>query len=300
MEGRGAIMTDASKPNVLLDLDDPTDADSINKACIYEGKRNVLGVRVDAVNYQGAVNKIIAAARQGKKLSVSALAVHGVMTGVLDETHRYRLNRLDMVCPDGQPVRWAINLLYKLKLPDRVCGPELMIRVCERAAQEGLPIYLYGSRPDTLEALTKNLCDRFPKLIIAGSQPSRFRQVSVEEKQQIVEDIRKSGAAMVFVGLGCPRQEVWVYEYSQDLSMPVMAVGAAFDFHAGRISQAPKFMQRWGLEWFYRLMQEPTRLWRRYVFLNPLYISLFILQFFKIVYFDPANATPPRDEMRYG
>jgi exopolysaccharide biosynthesis WecB/TagA/CpsF family protein len=273
---------------------------TIEPILIDSGKQNVLGVRVDAVNYEAAVHKIIAAARQQRKLSVSALAVHGVMTGVLDETHRYRLNRLDLVCPDGQPVRWAINLLYKKGLPDRVCGPELMLQICERAAQEGLPIYLYGSRPETLKALIKNLHQHFPQLIIAGCQPSRFRQISLEEKQQIVEEIRQSGAAMTFVGLGCPRQEVWVYEYSQDLPMPVMAVGAAFDFHAGNLSQAPKFMQRWGLEWFYRLMQEPTRLWRRYVFLNPLYISLFILQFFKIVYFDPANAIPPREEMRYG
>lgn len=294
------MMTDAGNPNILVNEQESTQLDAKTIAELDEGKRNVLGVRVDAVNYEAAVQKIIAAARQGKKLSVSALAVHGVMTGVLDETHRYRLNRLDLVCPDGQPVRWAVNLLYKLKLPDRVCGPVLMLKICERAAQEGLPIYLYGSRPEILEALSKNLCDRFPKLIIAGSQPSRFRQVSTQEKQQIVEQIRQSGAAMVFAGLGCPRQEVWVYEYSQDLAMPVMAVGAAFDFHAGRISQAPVFMQRWGLEWFYRLMQEPTRLWRRYVFLNPLYISLFILQFFKVVYFNPANAKPPREDMRYG
>lgn len=294
------MMTNAGNPNILVNQQESTQLDAKTIAELDQGKRNVLGVRVDAVNYEAAVHKIIAAARQGKKLSVSALAVHGVMTGVLDETHRYRLNRLDLVCPDGQPVRWAINLLYKLKLPDRVCGPVLMLKICERAAQEGLPIYLYGSRPEILEALTQNLCNRFPKLIIAGSQPSRFRQVSAQEKQQIVEQIRQSGAAMVFAGLGCPRQEVWVYEYSQDLPMPVMAVGAAFDFHAGRISQAPAFMQRWGLEWFYRLMQEPTRLWRRYVFLNPLYISLFILQFFKVVYFNPTSAKPPKEEMRYG
>jgi N-acetylglucosaminyldiphosphoundecaprenol N-acetyl-beta-D-mannosaminyltransferase len=301
MEERGAMMTDASQSNILETGVDGNPSIIANPATFIDrGKQNVLGVRVDAVDYEAAVHKIITAAHQGKKLSVSALAVHGVMTGVLDETHRYRLNRLDLVCPDGQPVRWAINLLYKLRLPDRVCGPELMIRICERAAREGLPIYLYGSRPEILELLTKNLCNRFPKLIIAGSQPSRFRQVSAQEKQQIVEDIYKSGAAMVFAGLGCPRQEVWVYEYAQNLSMPVLAVGAAFDFHAGRISQAPKFMQKWGLEWFYRLMQEPTRLWRRYVFLNPLYVSLFILQFFKIVYFDPANANPPMEEMRYG
>jgi len=175
-----------------------------------------------------------------------------------------------------------------------------MLRVCERAAEEGLPIYLYGSRPDVLEALTTNLCDRFPKLIIAGSQPSKFRQVSAQEKQEIVDEIRESGAAMTFVGLGCPRQEVWVYEYCEQLAMPSLAVGAAFDFHAGNLSQAPELLQKWGLEWFYRLIQEPTRLWKRYVFLNPLYVSLFILQFFKITYFDPANATPPTQEMRYG
>jgi exopolysaccharide biosynthesis WecB/TagA/CpsF family protein len=284
---------DAGKQNVLDQVRDTVTG-------IDEGKQNVLGVRVDAVDYEGAVHKIITAARQQKKMAVSALAVHGVMTGVLDETHRYRLNRLDLVCPDGQPVRWALNLLHKTRLPDRVCGPILMLRVCERAAQEGLPIYLYGSRSSVLEALSKNLCDRFPDLIIAGYQPSRFRQVSAEEKQEIVEEIRKSGAAITFVGLGCPRQEVWVYEYCQELAMPLLAVGAAFDFHAGNLSQAPEILQRLGLEWFYRLMQEPTRLWKRYVFLNPLYLSLFILQFLKIVYFDPSKATPPVQEMRYG
>lgn len=274
---------------------------SINAiAAIDAGKQNVLGVRVDAVDYDAAVNKIISAAQEQKKLSVSALAVHGVMTGVLDQTHRYRLNRLDLVCPDGQPVRWALNLLYKTKLPDRVCGPVLMLRVCERAAQAGLPIYLYGSRPDVLEKLIQNLTARFPKLIIAGSQPSKFRQVSTQEKQEIVEQIRNSGAAITFAGLGCPRQEVWVYEYAEQLGMPALAVGAAFDFHAGNLSLAPELLQKWGLEWFYRLIQEPTRLWKRYVFLNPLYVSLFTLQFLKIVYFDPTNATAPVEERRYG
>jgi N-acetylglucosaminyldiphosphoundecaprenol N-acetyl-beta-D-mannosaminyltransferase len=282
-------------------LDSEDNSRSINAvAAIDAGKQNVLGIRVDAVDYDAAVNKILTAAQQQKKLSVSALAVHGVMTGVLDETHRYRLNRIDLVCPDGQPVRWALNLLYKTQLPDRVCGPVLMLQVCERAAQEGLPIYLYGSRPDVLESLIKNLTERFPKLIIAGSQPSKFRQVSTQEKQEIVEQIRSSGAALTFVGLGCPRQEVWVYEYGEQLGMPALAVGAAFDFHAGNLSLAPELLQKWGLEWFYRLIQEPTRLWKRYVFLNPLYVSLFTLQFFKIVYFDPTKATPPVEERRYG
>ncbi|MBD1808834.1 WecB/TagA/CpsF family glycosyltransferase [Microcoleus sp. FACHB-SPT15] len=286
-------MIDIAKQDIL-------DAKANAVVSIDAGKHNVLGVRVDAVDYEAAVSKIITAAHQQKKLSVSALAVHGVMTGVLDETHRYRLNRIDIVCPDGQPVRWALNLLYKVGIPDRVTGPFLMLHVCERAAKEGLPIYLYGSRPDVLERLTKNLRDRFPQLIIAGSQPSRFRQVSAQEKQEIIKDIRDSGAAITFVGLGCPRQEVWAYEYADELSMPTLAVGAAFDFHAGNLSLAPVLLQKLGLEWFYRLMQEPTRLWKRYVFLNPLYVSLFILQFLKIVYFDPTRATPPEQEMRFG
>lgn len=295
----GAVdIMNANKPNIL-DSGNASASSNVN-ASIDAGKQNVLGIQVDAVDYEAAVNKIISAAQHQKKLSVSALAVHGVMTGVLDQTHRYRLNRLDLVCPDGQPVRWALNLLYKTKLPDRVCGPVLMLRVCERAAQQGLPIYLYGSRPDVLETLTKNLCNRFPKLIIAGSQPSKFRQVSAQEKQEIIEQIRDSGAALTFVGLGCPRQEVWVYEYGEQLGMPALAVGAAFDFHAGNLSLAPELLQKWGLEWFYRLMQEPKRLWKRYVFLNPLYVSLFTLQFLKLVYFDPANTKPPAEERRYG
>jgi len=267
---------------------------------IDAGKKNVLGVWLNAVDYEAALSKIISSAQAHKKLAVSALAVHGVMTGVLDEIHRYRLNQFDLVVPDGQPVRWALNLLYHTQLPDRVCGPALMLKVCERAAEEGLPIYLYGSRDSVLEALSKNLRDRFPKLIIAGSQPSKFRQVSAEEKKEIIQEIRNSGAAMTFVGLGCPRQEVWVYEYSEDLAMPVMAVGAAFDFHAGNLSPAPVILQKAGLEWLYRLIQEPRRLWKRYVFLNPLYIILFTLQFLKVTYFDPLKATRPNQEMRYG
>jgi|SRR6478672_2642842 N-acetylglucosaminyldiphosphoundecaprenol N-acetyl-beta-D-mannosaminyltransferase len=267
---------------------------------IDAGKKNVLGVWINAVDYEAALSKIITSAKNQKKLAVSALAVHGVMTGVLDEIHRYRLNQFDLVVPDGQPVRWALNLLYQTQLPDRVCGPALMLQVCERAAKEGLPIYLYGSRDSVLEPLAKNLRDRFPNLIIAGTQPSKFRQVSAEEKQEIIREIRDSGAAITFVGLGCPRQEVWVYEYSEELSMPVMAVGAAFDFHAGNLSLAPKILQRSGLEWLYRLIQEPRRLWKRYVLLNPLYIILFTLQFLKVTYFDPVKATRPNQEMRYG
>lgn len=267
---------------------------------IDKGKKNVLGILVNAVNYEAAVSKIIAAASAGKPMSVSALAVHGVMTGVLDSTHRYRINHIDLVLPDGQPVRWALNLLYHTELPDRVCGPNAMLLICERAAEEGLSIYLYGSQASVLEALCRNLCERFPKLIIAGTQPSKFRNVSAQEKQEIAQQIRNSGAAITFVGLGCPRQEVWAYEYRDDLSMPLIAVGAAYDFHAGNLAKSPEFLSKIGLEWLFRMMKEPKRLWQRYVFLNPLYIWLFLLQALKIKQFDPTDATPPVEEVLYG
>ncbi|NET87832.1 MAG: WecB/TagA/CpsF family glycosyltransferase [Kamptonema sp. SIO1D9] len=267
---------------------------------IDAGKRNVIGIKVNVIDYEGAVERIITAAKEKQGLAVSALAVHGVMTGALDDTHRYRLNNFDLICPDGQPVRWALNLLYQAKLGDRVYGPNLTLLTCERAAAEGLPIYLYGSREQVLQQFADNLRSRYPKLIITGWQPSRFRQVSAEEKLEIAQQIKDSGAAITLVGLGCPRQEVWAYEYRELLSMPLLAIGAAFDFHAGTVSQAPKILQDLGLEWFYRLIQEPKRLWKRYVLLNPHYVWLLSLQMLKLRKFDPATAIPPTQEMRYG
>ncbi|MDY6806766.1 MAG: WecB/TagA/CpsF family glycosyltransferase [Cyanobacteriota bacterium] len=264
------------------------------------GKKNIAGVLVNAIDYEAAVAKIIEAAKAKQPMAVSALAVHGVMTGVQEPVHRYRLNHFDLICPDGQPVRWAMNLMYKTKLKDRVYGPTLTLLVCERAAAEGLPIYLYGSKPEVLEALSGKLRDRYPSLIIAGSQPSRFRKVSPEEKLEIAKEIRDSGAAITLVGLGCPRQEVWAYEYRDELPMPLLAVGAAFDFHAGLLPQAPKKLQDLGLEWFYRLVQEPKRLWKRYLFLNPYYVGLITLQMLKLRQFDPTKVPQPQQEILYG
>jgi exopolysaccharide biosynthesis WecB/TagA/CpsF family protein len=267
---------------------------------INKGKRNILGVRIDAVDYAAAVEKIIGAAEAHRPLSVSALAVHGVMTGVLDEAHRYRLNHLDLVVPDGQPVRWALNLLYRVGLRDRVYGPNLTLKVCEEAALRGISIYLYGSRLPVLEAFSKNLRTRFPGLKIVGYQPSKFRQLTQDEQLQIAKDIQESGASIVLVGLGCPRQEVWAYENRQYLPMPVLAVGAAFDFHAGLLSQAPPYLQRVGLEWLYRLSREPKRLWKRYIYLNPLYLWLLALQITGIRNFKPDQAIQPPSDLRYG
>ena len=267
---------------------------------IDRGRRNLLGVLVNAVDYEAAVTRIIHAARHRQALAVSALAVHGVMTGVLDAVHRHRLNALDLVVPDGQPVRWALNRLYGVHLPDRVYGPTLMLKTCERTADEGLPIFLFGGTADLLERLQAGLVSRFPKLQVAGVQPSKFRRLEPAERDATVSTIRNSGAALVFVGLGCPRQEVWAYEFRSALSMPILAVGAAFNFHAGLLAQAPPLLQGWGLEWFYRLVREPRRLWRRYLLLNPLYSTLVFLQWCHLRQFDPANTVPPQEELLYG
>jgi N-acetylglucosaminyldiphosphoundecaprenol N-acetyl-beta-D-mannosaminyltransferase len=266
---------------------------------IDRGKKNVLGVWVQAIDYDAAVARIVAAARGREGMAVSALAVHGVMTAVLDRTQRYRVNHFDLIVPDGQPVRWALNWLHRARLVDRVYGPTLMLQICQRAAREALPIYLYGSRFSVVDMLAHNLCQRFPDLVLAGAQPSRFKRISAEEKQAIVEEIRRSGAAITFVGLGCPRQEVWAYEYREALSMPIVAVGAAFDFHAGTLPQAPPILQRSGLEWLYRLAREPTRLWKRYFLLNPLYLTLLILQKTGLLRLDPARAAAPEREIGY-
>jgi exopolysaccharide biosynthesis WecB/TagA/CpsF family protein len=265
---------------------------------IDRGRHQILGVGIDAVDYEAAVERIVAAARERRPLGVSALAVHGVMTGVLDRAHRRRLNELELVVPDGQPVRWALNLLHRARLPDRVYGPNLMLRVCERAAAEGLPIFLFGGTEELLAALSRRLLERTPGLSIAGARPSLFRRMSAEEEAALAEEVRASGAAITLIGLGCPRQEVSAYELRRLLPMPLLAVGAAFNFHAGLLPQAPPGMQSRGLEWLYRLWQEPRRLWRRYVLLNPLFVSLLALQAVGLGIV-PAGK-PPAEPVRYG
>ena len=237
------------------------------------GKQNVLGVLVDATDYAAATDQIIDAARDRRPFAVTALAVHGVMTGVQDRPHNARLNSFDLVTPDGQPVRWALNLVHGAALADRVYGPTLTLRVLERAAAAGLPVYLYGSTQPTLDRLVPALEGMFPALKIAGVESSKFRASQPGEPAEIAERIKDSGARIVLVGLGCPRQEIFAYAMRPLLDMPLLAVGAAFDYHAGLLKNPPAWMQKYALEWLWRLGLEPKRLWRRYVLLNPAYLS---------------------------
>lgn len=267
---------------------------------IDRGKRSVLGVDVSVIDYEAAVERIVTAAKERKPFAVTSQPVHGIMVGARDSEHRYRLNDFDLLTPDGQPVRWALNIVHGVALRERVYGPTLMLKLCERLANEALPIYLYGSHQSTIGLLEKNLRRRFPGIQIAGSQEGRFKILSDGERQSIVDDIRRSGAAITFVGLGCPRQEIWAYENRAALSMPLVCVGAAFDFHAGTVAQAPAALQRVGLEWAFRLSREPKRLWRRYAIYNPMYIGMVAAQLSGVVNFDSRPTTRPPRDLNYG
>lgn len=263
-------------------------------------RKNLLGVRLSAATYESATAAILCAARRRVPFGVSALAVHGLMSGVLDPRHRYRLNQMELLVPDGQPVRWALNWMHGTGLRDRVYGPNLMLHVLKAASQQSLPVALFGGSADLLSRLESKLMERFPDLKIAATVPSRFRKITPVEKQELVARIVGSGARLAFVGLGCPRQEVWTHEFRQQLSMPVVAVGAAFSFHAGELAQAPEWMQKIGMEWFFRLTREPRRLWQRYLFLNPYYVALVALQWSRLWEFDPDSSIQPEEEILYG
>jgi exopolysaccharide biosynthesis WecB/TagA/CpsF family protein len=183
------------------------------------------------------------------------------------------VNTFELIGPDGQPVRWALNLLHKTGLRDRVYGPELMLRLTARAAEQGLPVYFHGSSPEVIDKLQANLSERFPTLRIAGAESPPFRELSPAEEDDMVRRINDSGAAIVFIGLGCPKQDRFAYQYRDRIRAVQVCVGAAFDFHAGTKRMAPPLMQRYGLEWLYRLASEPTRLWRRYLVTNSIFLA---------------------------
>lgn len=238
----------------------------------------LFGIRYCITEYAKATNTIIEKAKSYQRFGVSALAVHGLIESYDDLKLRAKVNSLDMVVPDGQPVRWALNYFHNTQLKDRVYGPTLTQHVLEQAAAQKIPVFFYGSTRETLESLSIKLPKRFSGILMVGFQADRFREATPEEKRQDIETIKRSGARIVFVGRGCPRQEKWVADHADDLSIPLLAVGAAFDFLAGNFSQAPKWMQQNGLEWVYRFILEPGRLWKRYLYTNSKFIYLCIRQ----------------------
>lgn len=238
----------------------------------WPAKVDVFGLRISPTTYDEAVAATMTAARQGRPGVVSCHAVHAVVTCSGDPELRSQANAFDMITPDGQPVRWALNWLHGAGLRDRVYGPELTLRLCQAAAEQGVSIYLYGGSPEVSDALAERLGQRFPTLKIAGRESPPYRELTPEEDAAMVRRINDSGAGLVFIGLGCPKQDRFAYEHRHLLRGVQICVGAAFDFHAGKKSVAPAWMQRRGLEWAYRLGQEPRRLWKRYLATNSLFV----------------------------
>lgn len=249
---------------------------------VWPPRHSILGVPISATDYRSAVNCLISAARNMRPALATALAVHGVVEASRDRQLADKISTFELVTPDGQPVRHALNILHSAGLPDRVYGPSLMILVCERASVEGIGIYLYGSTTETVECLRRVLLQRIPELRIVGAEPSLFRPLTREESLALSQRITASGAGIVFLGLGCPRQEHFAFEHRELIPAVQVCVGAAFDFHAGVKRQAPKWMQDCSLEWFFRLTQEPRRLFRRYAVTNSLFLLWITLQYARV------------------
>jgi N-acetylglucosaminyldiphosphoundecaprenol N-acetyl-beta-D-mannosaminyltransferase len=211
---------------------------------------------------------------------MSAAAVNLVMAAREDPEVRQAVLGATLVVPDGQPLVWALHLLGHARAT-RIYGPDLMALHCERAARERTPAYLYGGRDASAVALlARRLQERFPGLPIAGGYAPPFRALSEQEQDLVAAEINASGADVVWVGTGQPKQELWMATMRARLEAPLLVgVGAAFDFHAGLVAQAPPWMGRNGLEWTFRLAREPRRLWRRYARYNPLFVSAFMRQY---------------------
>jgi N-acetylglucosaminyldiphosphoundecaprenol N-acetyl-beta-D-mannosaminyltransferase len=241
-------------------------------------KRDLLGVPISLTDYDGALGLIDAAIASRERAYVCAIAVHALMVSRHDPEQRAALAGATLALPDGKPLVWALNALGE-RLPDRVYGPDLMARSCERAAERGYRVWLYGGRDEaSLDMLVAALRERYSGIQVAASwSPDPFAE---EEKDAAVERIDGAGTDIVFVGLGAPRQEKWMAAMRPRLRAPVLAgVGAAFDFLAGTRRQAPPWMQRRGLEWMFRLSQEPLRLAPRYLRYNPAFVAAFARQY---------------------
>ena len=249
--------------------------------------RKILGMRVDATSYEDATRRVLAWARAWESRYVCVANVHMTMEAYDAQDFRRIVNAADLVTPDGMPLVWMLRRLG-VSGQQRVYGPELTVRVCEAAAREGIPVGFYGGTPEALDGLVQKLKARFPDLKVAYAYSPPFRSLGAEEDEQIVREINASGARILFVGLGCPKQERWMAEHKGRVKAVMLGVGAAFDFHAGRLPQAPAWMQRAGLEWLFRLLTEPRRLWRRYAKHNPRFVILALMQLLGLRKFEEA------------
>lgn len=244
--------------------------------------QNVVGFPVSTLSFSGQVEAIMgwAAARQSKVVCVSN--VHMLMEGHWHSDFSTVLSEADLLTPDGMPLVWVASLM-KGSSQERVAGMELMQGLCEQAEALGISVFLFGSTSEILLKIKEQLAKEFPGLKIAGVVSPPFRPLSLEEDKQIVDEINQSGAGLVFVSLGCPKQERWMSQHRGEVKAVMVGLGGAFDVYAGVKQWAPAWVRDNGLEWLYRLFQEPGRLWKRYASTIPPFLWLALKQVLKVL-----------------
>ena len=239
--------------------------------------RRILGMRVHATSYSETAEAVLAMASARAGGMVCVATVHMVMEAFDDPEFRRLVNSADRVTPDGMPLVWALRALG-IPEASRVYGPSLTPEICARAEQRGVPVGFYGGSPEVIEVLRARLLPRFPRLQVPFAYSSPYRPLAPEEDRDVVDAIAASGVRILFVGLGCPKQERWMAAHRETLSCALVGVGAAFDFLTGAKAQAPGWMQAAGLEWLFRLAHEPRRLWRRYLLGNGRFLFHLLLR----------------------
>jgi N-acetylglucosaminyldiphosphoundecaprenol N-acetyl-beta-D-mannosaminyltransferase len=231
----------------------------------------VLGASIDALSWDEALEKIVTWGARRESRYVCICNVHSVVTTTRDQSFRHVVNDADMATPDGAPIAWSLRC-FGFSDQVRINGPDLMWKYLAEAERLGQKVFFYGSSESTLGKLSAVLAVRFPALQIAGMHSPPYRELTPEEDEQEIAMINDSGANIVFVGLGCPKQEKWMAGHRGRIRAVMVGVGAAFDYHSGVIKRAPAWWQRNGLEWLYRLCSEPKRLMKRYMVTNTLFI----------------------------
>jgi N-acetylglucosaminyldiphosphoundecaprenol N-acetyl-beta-D-mannosaminyltransferase len=246
--------------------------------------RHVLGMRVDATSYEDASRRAVQWAREGRSAYVCVATVHMTMETFDSEAFRQVVNGADLVTPDGRPLVWALRS-SGVKGASQVRGTDLTTWVAELAARESVPIGLYGGTAELLDVFVRVLKTRYPDIRVVCRIAPPFRPLTPEEDVAVTREIMASGARILFVGIGCPKQERWMAAHKGRIDAVMLGVGAAFDFHTGRVPQAPRWMQVAGLEWVFRLMMDPRRLWRRYAKHNPRFVGLYLMQLLGLRHF---------------
>lgn len=249
----------------------------------------ILDMRVDATNFGGAVARVLDWADRKESRYVCVATVHMVMEAYDDPTFRQLVNAADLVTPDGMPLVWSLKLLGT-RDHERVYGPELTPRLLAAAESANVPVGFYGSAPGVLIHLLERVRQAYPRLQVMYAESPPFRPLTLREDEEVVRKINESGARILFVGLGCPKQERWMAGHRGNVQAVMLGVGAAFDFLAGTKPSAPRWMQNAGLEWLFRLLTEPRRLWRRYLKHNPRFAFLFILQLLGLCQFSRTQS----------